>query len=227
MPVDADAILTDQHGRAVLRFERALRHPPDRVWAALTEPAEHCSWHPTPFELEPEVGGRVSYLPGGDAPEMPAGEVTEYEPPRVLAHTWDEDLLRWELRPDGDGCLLVLTHTFDDRFKAARDAAGWHVCLDALAATLAGCRARRMAKTASVCRAAGATSTPPTRSASTSRTRRRHRRPRADRAQIATLQGAGNGPVFRPRYLNRGKFADAVSGNLTRHRVDGETVDPG
>jgi len=41
----------------------------------------------------------------------------------VPAHTWGEDELRWELRPHEDGCVLVLTHTFDDRFKAARDAA--------------------------------------------------------------------------------------------------------
>jgi hypothetical protein len=34
--------------------------------------------------------------------------------------------------------VLVLTHTFDDRFKAARDAAGWHVCVDGLSATLDG-----------------------------------------------------------------------------------------
>jgi uncharacterized protein YndB with AHSA1/START domain len=138
MPVAPDAILTDQQGRSVLRFERPLRHSPERVWAALTEPAEQRSWHPTPFELEPRVGGTVTYLPGGDVPEMPAGQVTEYDPPRALAHTWDDDLLRWELRADDDGCVLVLTHTFDDRFKAARDAAGWHVCLDGLAVTLEG-----------------------------------------------------------------------------------------
>jgi uncharacterized protein YndB with AHSA1/START domain len=138
MPVAADAVLTDQQGRAVLRFERTLSQSPERVWAALIEPADQRSWHPTPFELEPTVGGRVTYLPGGDVPEMPAGEVTEYDPPRVLAHTWDEDVLRWEVRPAEDGSVLVLTHTFDDRFKAARDAAGWHICLDALADTLDG-----------------------------------------------------------------------------------------
>jgi hypothetical protein len=69
---------------------------------------------------------------------FPEGEVIEFDPPRVLAHSWGDDQLRWELEPHADGCLLVLTHTFDDRFKAARDAAGWHLCLDALSAKLEG-----------------------------------------------------------------------------------------
>jgi hypothetical protein len=34
-----EAILQDEEGRSVLRFERLLRHPPERVWRALTEPA--------------------------------------------------------------------------------------------------------------------------------------------------------------------------------------------
>jgi uncharacterized protein YndB with AHSA1/START domain len=141
MPVAPEAVLHDQEGRSVLRFERTLSHEPERVWRALTERGELTGWHPTPFEMEPEVGGTVRYVPGDeapDAPEMPDGEVTEYDPPRVLAYTWGEDRLRWELRPDNEGCVLVLTHTFDDHFKAARDAAGWHVCLDALEAALQG-----------------------------------------------------------------------------------------
>jgi uncharacterized protein YndB with AHSA1/START domain len=138
MPVAPDAFLQDQQGRAVLRFERRLSHPPERVWKALTEPGELFSWHPTPFELEPQVGGKVAYLPGGDVPQMSDGEVIEYDPPRALGYTWDEDQLRWELRAVDEGCLLILTHTFDDRFKAARDAAGWHLCLDAMASLLDG-----------------------------------------------------------------------------------------
>ena len=72
MPVSADAILQDRDGRSVLRFERALRQPPERVWSALVEPGEQRSWHPTPFEFEPAVGGAVTYLAGGDVPEMPS-----------------------------------------------------------------------------------------------------------------------------------------------------------
>lgn len=135
---DADAtLLRDATGRPVLRFERVLSHPVERVWRALTEPRELTPWHPTPFELEPAAGGVVSYVTGR-WPAMSAGEVVEYDPPRVLAHTWDSDVLRWELQPRERGCLLVLTHTFDDRLKAARDGAGWHLCLDALRASLDG-----------------------------------------------------------------------------------------
>jgi hypothetical protein len=51
-----------------------------------------------------------------------------------------EDHLRFELDPieGDDGCTLRLTVTLGTRDKAARDAAGWHVCLDRLARLLAG-----------------------------------------------------------------------------------------
>jgi uncharacterized protein YndB with AHSA1/START domain len=141
MPVAPEAILQDQQGRSVLRFERTLAHQPERVWRALTERGELVGWHPTPFEMEPEVGGTVRFVEDEktpDAPQMPDGEVTEYDPPRAFGYQWGDDLLRWELQAHDDGCVLILTHTFDDRLKAARDAAGWHVCLDALQASLAG-----------------------------------------------------------------------------------------
>lgn len=67
---------------------------------------------------------------------MPDGKVLKYDPPHLFAHTWGEDQLRWELHGHQEGCLLVLMHTFDDRLKAARDAAGWHLCLDSLRASL-------------------------------------------------------------------------------------------
>jgi hypothetical protein len=74
---------------------------------------------------------------------MPENEVTDWDPPRLLGYTWAKegerpDHLRWELRPHDNGCVLILVHTFDDRLKAARDGAGWHVCLDALAEEMAG-----------------------------------------------------------------------------------------
>ncbi len=69
---------------------------------------------------------------------MSDGRVLAFEPPGLLAHTWGEDELRWEVEARDDGCILRLTHLFDDRFKAARDGAGWHMCLDSLALALDG-----------------------------------------------------------------------------------------
>jgi uncharacterized protein YndB with AHSA1/START domain len=130
--------LHDEAGRAALRFERLLPHPPERVWRALTEQSELEGWHPTPFALEPEVGASVRFRPPAGVPDWPDGTVTACDPPRLLAHTWGEDSLRWEIEPHAEGSRLTLTHTFDDRFKAARDAAGWHLCLDGLSAALGG-----------------------------------------------------------------------------------------
>jgi uncharacterized protein YndB with AHSA1/START domain len=147
--LSADAVLQDDRGRTVLRFERTLEHPAERVWRYLTEPAELSSWHPSPFELQAAPDGQVRRVrySSGAAPGMENGEVTDFDPPRLLGYTWGEDHLRWELHPRDGGCLLVLVHTFDDHFKAARDAAGWHLCLDALAALVSGAGPARDAGT--------------------------------------------------------------------------------
>jgi uncharacterized protein YndB with AHSA1/START domain len=141
--------LSTEGGRTVLRMERRLAHPPEKVWRALTEPDQLGQWFPfPPTELELRIGGRISFrstVPGQDTTVR--GVVTELDPPRVFAFTQDarpvleregENLLRFELRPDGDGCLLVLTHAFHDRPYAAANAAGWAACLNALEGVVAG-----------------------------------------------------------------------------------------
>jgi uncharacterized protein YndB with AHSA1/START domain len=146
IPLTPEATMYDEGGHTVIRFERGLRHPPERVWSALTKAGELAAWHPSPFELDPRAGGAVRYQPPFDH-AIGDGTVIAYEPSRLLAHTWGEDTLRWELRPYAEGTLLVLTQTFDDHFKAARDAAGWHLCLDALAGALDGAGAAAPAPT--------------------------------------------------------------------------------
>jgi hypothetical protein len=68
------------------------------------------------------------------------GSVTEFDPPHRFAYWWGEDLLGFALESvDGGGAtLLRFTVQLGTEDKAARDAAGWHVCLDRLAAQLAG-----------------------------------------------------------------------------------------
>jgi hypothetical protein len=73
-------------------------------------------------------------------PMTMTGRVTEFDPPRLFAFTWGEDHLRFELEPvpGENACVLRLTVLLDAREKAARDGAGWHVCLDRLERLLAG-----------------------------------------------------------------------------------------
>ncbi len=130
---DRHAVLLRRDGRSVLRFERELSHTCERVWRALTERGELELWHPTPFEL---AGATVEFLPSPGAPAFEAGRLLALEEPVLLAYTWGPDELRWTLSERAGGCLLTLEHSFADRFKAARDGAGWHVCLTALEALL-------------------------------------------------------------------------------------------
>ncbi|MFC6016911.1 SRPBCC family protein [Plantactinospora solaniradicis] len=118
-------------GRQRLRIERRLAHPPEKVWPAVTEPEHLSQWFPAEVRLEPRVGGRITFSFGPGGAET-VGSVSAYDPPRLFAFDWDGDLFRIELRADGPGCLLVFSHTFDDRPAAASYASGWRNCLDGL-----------------------------------------------------------------------------------------------
>ena len=129
-------------GTPTLIFERRLSHPVDRVWQAITDPDVLVHWFPSTVELDLRVGGAMKFtfeqavLPDGSS-SMP-GQVTELDPPRVFAFSWGPpthgDHLRFELDPvdGGAGCALRLTVALGTRDQAARDCAGWHVCLDRL-----------------------------------------------------------------------------------------------
>ena len=124
--------------RNALTFERRLAHPVERVWRAVTDPAELAHWFPSAVSGEFAPGGRLTFeFPGADMPTM-EGEVVELEPPRRFAFTWGEDELRIELEPAAEGCVLRFTCLFSEPERAARDAAGWHVCLDVLEQHLDG-----------------------------------------------------------------------------------------
>jgi uncharacterized protein YndB with AHSA1/START domain len=125
-------------GRVVLRYQRHLAHPPERVWRAITRPDELERWFPAAVELDLVVGGKLRFTFLDKDVDSPDGEITELDPPRVFAFDWGEENLRFELLPEPGGCVLVFTNTLDDRSKLARVGAGWHLCLDVLAANLDG-----------------------------------------------------------------------------------------
>lgn len=118
-------------GSPALRFERHLSYPVDRVWRAVSDPAELASWMPAAADWTPkkdevfELGGQ-------------SGRITELDPPHVIAWTFAGQRFRFELSAEGTGCVLVFTHVFDDSVPAAQTAAGWECYFDRFDALLAG-----------------------------------------------------------------------------------------
>jgi uncharacterized protein YndB with AHSA1/START domain len=136
-------------GKPALRFERRYRHPIERIWHAISDPAEMAHWFPSNVEGERAVGAPLSFVDDAqraaaretgeptrsDGP-MFRGTVVTYDPPTVFAFTWGGELLRFELTPEGDETVLLFTHYLTDRAVAARNGAGWDQCLRALDALL-------------------------------------------------------------------------------------------
>jgi uncharacterized protein YndB with AHSA1/START domain len=117
---------------------RELRHPPEKVWRALTEPAHLREW--APFDADRSLGsvGAVQLTTVG-MPGAPSSEtrVRRAEAPHLLEYNWGDKDLRWELEPLGGGTRLTLWHNIDRGF-ISMGAAGWHVCFDVLDRLLAG-----------------------------------------------------------------------------------------
>ena len=151
----ADGLVeTSADGSAMISFERRLAHPPERVWSAITDPAQVIRWWgELSAELRPGGDFELRWLNEDEEARSVGwrGTLTEYDPPRVLETTgvWGHEdevwgannaTLRFELNPDGDGTLLRFTNTLEklpDEFRT-KTAAGWHWHLDTLADLLDG-----------------------------------------------------------------------------------------
>ncbi len=121
---------------------RELRHAPEKVWQALTDPAHLREW--APFEADGNlgtVGNRVKLTWSGTA-NVSEARVTRADAPRVLEY---HDI-RWELEPLGGGTRLTLWHSIDRRF-ISWGAAGWHICFDVLERLMNGVPLGRIAGT--------------------------------------------------------------------------------
>jgi uncharacterized protein YndB with AHSA1/START domain len=118
---------------------RELRHPPSRVWKALTDPEHLREW--APFDSDRNLGaaGTATLTTvGAPTPMVSETEVKRADAPRLLEFNWGGQDIRWELEPlEAGGTRLTLWHNIDRRF-IAMGAAGWHVCLDVLERSLDG-----------------------------------------------------------------------------------------
>jgi len=111
---------------------RELRHSPEKVWQALTDPAQLREW--APFDVDGSLGtpGTVRLTWVGN-PRPIETQVTRAEAPRVL----EFGDARWELESIAGGTRLTLWHSIDRRF-ISWGAAGWHISLDVLDRLLSG-----------------------------------------------------------------------------------------
>jgi len=112
---------------------RELRHAPEKVWQALTDPAHLREW--APFDADGNLGrdGAMVKLTTVGAPKPMVSEtrVTRADAPKLLEYNWGGNEIRWELEASGGGTRLTLWHNIDRGF-IAMGAAGWHICLDVL-----------------------------------------------------------------------------------------------
>ncbi|HVG52070.1 MAG TPA: SRPBCC family protein [Xanthobacteraceae bacterium] len=138
---------------ATVRIERVLPGPIERVWAYLTESDLRRQWLAsgvmekkagTPFELVWRNNELTN--PTGERPEGITGEhsmqsrITEFDPPRKLAFTWqDSGDVTIELEAKGNEVLLTLIHRrLPNRSNLLGVSAGWHLHLDILVARMGG-----------------------------------------------------------------------------------------
>jgi uncharacterized protein YndB with AHSA1/START domain len=129
-PAGSYAPLDD--GRPAVRFTRTYDHAIERVWRYVTDPAELAHWFPSQVEIELRAGGVIRFHGDPNMPES-TGRVLAVDAPRHLSFSWGGDELRFDLEALDEGhTRFTLTNVLEAADTAARNAAGWEVCLDAL-----------------------------------------------------------------------------------------------
>ena len=136
----AGASVKKEGEKWTLVLVRELKHPPAKVWTALTDPQHLREW--APFDADRNLGttGATAMLTTVGAPEPHVTEtrVKRADPPKLLEFEWGGQDIRWELEPlSNGGTRLTLWHNIDRNF-IAMGAAGWHLCLDVLDRALSG-----------------------------------------------------------------------------------------
>jgi len=118
---------------------RELRHSPEKVWRALTDPNELHEW--APFDADGNLGSAGAKVNlttvGAPKPHVTETTVERADAPNLLEYKWGDHETRWQLEGTDQGTRLTLWTKIDRRF-IAMGAAGWHVCFDVLDHFLGG-----------------------------------------------------------------------------------------
>lgn len=139
MPVELTGTsLTLADGRSAVRFSRVYDQPVEHTWQFVTDPDKTDHWFPSRLRLELRPGG-TAHFSGDPHQADDTGEVLAVDEPRLLSFTWGGDELRFDLDAlDARRTRLTLTDVLGAADAAARNAAGWEVCLLALDAVVRG-----------------------------------------------------------------------------------------
>ena len=148
--VDAYGALSEP---ATLTIQRMLPGPIERVWAYLTESDLRRKWLAS-GDMEMKVGAPFEFVWQNDKLSDPPGQrppgfaeehrmqsrITELDPPRKLAFTWQgSGDVSFELEPRGKRVLLTVIHRrLPDRATLLKVGPGWHNHLDVLVARATG-----------------------------------------------------------------------------------------
>lgn len=118
---------------------REMHHPPEKVWQALTDPAQLREWAPFDADGNLSTAGNTVKLTtvGAPTPHVTETTVIRADAPKLLEYKWGGFDMRWELEPFANGTRLTLWTSIDRRF-ISMGAAGWHICFDVLDRLLDG-----------------------------------------------------------------------------------------
>ncbi|MDH6514611.1 uncharacterized protein YndB with AHSA1/START domain [Streptomyces sp. SAI-208] len=130
--------LTLDDGRSAVRFSRTYDHPVARVWQFVTDADELAHWFPSRAEIELRPGGTVKFS-GDPHMEDSTGRVVAVDAPRHLSFAWGGDEVHFDLEAlDEKRTRFTLTNVLGAADSAARNGAGWEVCLASLDARAGG-----------------------------------------------------------------------------------------
>ena len=118
---------------------RELRHSPEKVWLAITDPEHLREWAPFDADKNLSTAGASVKLTTVNSPQpfITETRIMRADAPHFLEYMWGANPMRWELEPIPGGTRLTLSTAINRNF-ISMGAAGWHVCFDVLDHLLAG-----------------------------------------------------------------------------------------
>jgi len=134
--------VSDEAALRSIVVERVMPHPPEKIWRALTEARLIEQWL-MKNDFVPRLGARFTFAakPMGDWDGVVHCEVTEFDPPTLLAYAWRggsrtnraygavlDSVVQWTLTPEPGGTRVRMEHSgFGAQNRAAFEAmsGGW------------------------------------------------------------------------------------------------------